>query len=1161
MPRTETPDIAPGFVVIHANRMEDLRQLLTEWMQANPLAPLENEILLVQSNGMAQWLRLAVAEQTGIAASLSIELPARFLWGAYRAVLGEAVVDGMPPLDESRLVWRLMQCLPDCLADPAFAPLARFVAHDPDGRARYQLCARLADLFDQYQVYRADWLADWAAGRDVLSDGRGGRVPVPQAQRWQPVLWRHLLASLQQQPGRTELPAARSEIHRRFVEALHRAERRPPGLPRRVIVFGISSLPAQVLEALAAIGRHALVLLCVHNPCQHYWADIVDQHELLRARRRRQPRKPGMPEDLDEHSHHLHANPLLASLGKQGRDYIRLLDEFDDPQAYRARFDRIDLFVPPVDPDDPAPILLQQVQQAILDLSPLPTEAAQRALVRAGDDSIRFCIAHSPQREVEILHDQLLALFEAGQDDLRPRDVIVMVPDIRNYAPHIEAVFGQFEQNDSRHIPFSIADQQPRLTEPVLRVFDQLLELPQSRVPVSEVIDLLEVPAVRKRFGLAADDIPLLHRWVRESGIRWGLDAGHRHSLNLPEDWSANSWRFGLRRMLLGYASGEGAEWAGIEPFAAVSGLAAEPVGALVDLVDALDAQRRLLAAETTVAVWGDRLRAMIERFVEPVDEADRQAVDRVLAALESWQTACADAGFDGVLPLATVRQAVQAELDAPRLSQRFLVGRVTICTLMPMRAVPFKVVCLLGMNDGAYPRSMPPLDFDLMARGTGYRPGDRSRREDDRYLFLEALLSARSQLLLSWVGRSPRDNARLPPSVLVAQLRDYLAAGWRVEAGDDLLDHLTTEHPLQPFSPRYFEDNGLFTYAREWRRVHDGVAAAAGQPILTPPDTLDETVLDATLLARFLRHPVRSFFDQRLKVRLQDQDERVEDIEPFGLDGLDRHQLAGQLVEAGRLAGEADWLDGIALEGERLRRAGRLPLGAAGDEALEQLSAQSGEVLKRYFPLCRDWPDILPPQSLDFDLDLGDGRVLRFEDWAEGIRANGDARLQWVLNPDALRDGNKRWKWHKLLSGWLRHLSANAAGLNLGTCHIGADAVMTLQPMTADTARALLTTLAECWVAAQCAPPPLACKTGFAWVKAYREALEKHDDPEQAGEAAAKKARDQYLSGFNRTGERDQEPALARAWPELDALLEAGLPQWAERLYGPLVEAVEENP
>src|SRR5690606_9535507 len=123
--------------------------------------------------------------------------------------------------------------------------------------------------------------------------------------------------------------------------------------------------------------------------------------------------------------------------------------------------------------------------------------------------------------------------------------------------------------------------------------------------------------------------------------------------------------------------------------------------------------------------------------------------------------------------------------------------------------------------NDGDYPRPRAPAHFDLTEND--YRPGDRSRRDDDRYLFLEALLSARERFYLSWVGRSVVDNAESPPSVLVAQLRDHLADVLHSESGyDNVLEQLTTEHPLQGFSREYFRsaspESRLFTYSREWR-------------------------------------------------------------------------------------------------------------------------------------------------------------------------------------------------------------------------------------------------------------------------------------------------------------------------------------------------------
>ncbi|WP_079459504.1 exodeoxyribonuclease V subunit gamma, partial [Pseudomonas aeruginosa] len=456
-----TTALTPGFMIVHGNRLDDLRDLAVSWMRRYPLAPLESERVLVHSNGIAQWLKLALAEDPredgggggGIAAALEVQLPAQFLWQAYRAVLGRESIPEVSELDKAPLTWRLMRLLPGLLERPEFRTLQRFLADDADLRKRHQLAERLADLFDQYQVYRGDWLDDWSQGRDQLRTANGQARPLGADERWQAELWRALLADV----GADSLARSRSGVHRRFIEALRSASAAPRALPRRVVVFGISSMPAQTLEALAALARFSQVLLCVHNPCRHHWADIVADKDLLRHEYRRQQRRAGVPADLDEDRQHQHAQPLLAAWGKQGRDYINLLDSYDDPDSYRNLFGevnggRIDLF------SEEAPHgLLGQLQDDILELRPLAeTREHWPPVAPRSDASIRFHVAHSAQREVEILHDQLLARFNADPS-LKPRDVIVMVPDINAYAPHIEAVFGQVPRDDQRFIPYTLA--------------------------------------------------------------------------------------------------------------------------------------------------------------------------------------------------------------------------------------------------------------------------------------------------------------------------------------------------------------------------------------------------------------------------------------------------------------------------------------------------------------------------------------------------------------------------------------------------------------------------------------------------------------------------------------------------------------------------------
>ncbi|WP_018989375.1 exodeoxyribonuclease V subunit gamma [Aromatoleum toluclasticum] len=1171
-------ELTGGLMVIHGNHPEALRDVLVAWMKRHPLAPLENELILVQSNGIAQWLKMALAADEaaggcGIAAALDAFLPSRFVWQAYRAVLGGEAVPEVSPFDKPLLVWRLMRLLPALLARDEFAPLARFLSDDEDLRKRHQLAERLADLFDQYQMYRADWLEAWAAGEDVLLTARGGREPLPAAQAWQPALWRALLEDV----GPALAGSGRAAVHTRFLDAVAgmRDAPRPPALPRRVMVFGISSLPAQTLEVLAAIAQWSQVLLCVHNPCEHYWADIVADKDLLRASGSRHARRAGMPAMLGEEELHLHAHPLLAAWGKQGRDFIGLLDEHDAGEArerYARRFaevgTRIDLFAPHGEGS-----LLHQLQDDIRDLRPLAeTRTRWPAVDPATDTSIRFHVAHGPQREVEILHDQLLAAFNADAS-LRPRDVIVMVPDIDAYAPHIQAVFGLLDAEDPRSIPFTVADQGLRHHDPLLGAVEKLLGLPQSRVAVSDVLDLLEVPALRARFGIAEDELPLLHRWVRGANIRWGLHAEQRASLGLPDGAEQNSWLFGLRRMLLGYAvgsAGDGAgnaneAWQGIEPYDEIGGLDAGLVGPLATLLERLDAAWRGLREAATVEDWCRRLRGLLADFFDPADASGAYTLQRLESALQAWQEACAAAGLAEALPLSVVREHWLAQIDDSGLSQRFFAGAVTFATLMPMRAIPFRHVCLLGMNDGEYPRTRVPMDFDLMGRD--YRPGDRSRREDDRYLFLEALLSARERLHLSWVGRSIHDNTARPPSVLVGQLRDHLAAGWRLAgrdgegAGEGLLAAITVEHRLQPFSPDYFPADGaaspLFTYAREWHDGHDGhdgVAGDATAPVPLPPLEEPEP-LTLRELADFLKEPAKVFLRRRLGVYFELPDPASEDHEPFALDALQNWQLQDELIAAQLDAlGRGDARE-AALESAlaRIERRGELAPGRFAALAQVQLAEPMASLFERYAQALADWPEVVEPdEELAFAHEAG-GAQLVVADRLGGLRRNTEgARGRLVLESGSvIKDG--KYRRDKLLGHWVAHVAGHLGGVPLTSRIVSKAGDAPINPLAPEAAQEYVCRLLEAWHEGLTRPLPLAAQTAFAWIgKGGRPDTPKDSD-------AGREARIAFDGdGFMRQGERAYSVYLARTWPDFDALWAGGeFARLADMLLRPLYDAV----
>ncbi len=1176
-------------MVLHGNRLEDLRALVMDWLARNPLPPMEDEVLLVQSNGIAQWLKMAMAaypgddmhgDGWGVAFGIDVMLPGRFQWQAYRHVLesveGPGSVPATSPFDKSRLRWRLMNLIPGREADPVFRPLMHFLGNDPDQRKRFQLAERLADLYDQYQVYRPHWLSAWAEGQDVILSPRGERQGLPVEQRWQARLWRDLLAVMPDD----QRDANRAAIHQRFLEAARSLtpDALPPRLPRRVVVFGISALPQQVLHALSALSGAVQIMLCTVNPCRHYWGDIVEQRDLLRSEYRRQRRKPGMPVQLEDAALHLHAHPLLAAWGKQGRDYLHLLDAHDNPQTYEQRFRelqlRIDAFVPPA-PDT----LLGQLQNDIFELRPIAeTRQSWEPVDPTREHSVEFHIAHSPQRELEVLHDQLLEAFRTTPD-LRPRDVIVMVPDINGFAPYIHAVFGQFDREDPRSIPYQVSDQQLRHREPVLVALEQLLNLPRLRFRASEVLELLDVPAVRARFGLQEGDLPLIHRWVRGANVRWGLHAQQRASLGLPEHEELHSWRFGLQRMLMGYAIGSPAEdladWEGIVPFDEITGLQAALIGPVYRLVEALDHHRQALQTPRRPLEWVEQFHTLMADFLEPGSPREEQVLGQLRDGLDAWLEECQEADFDQPLPLAIARESWLGRLDEARLSQRFLGGAVTFATLMPMRAIPFRQVCLLGMNDTDYPRKTTQMDFDLMARPGQYAPGDRSRREDDRYLFLEALLSARERLYVSWSGRSLQDNSERPHSVLVGQLRDHLAAGWRMagveekKAGRALLRALTTEHPLQPFSEAYFtepeaplttEDSTSvarrLTYAAEWEHLHRQPVQPEREPERVPlPLWVPEGDISLRQLAEFLRDPVEAFFRQRLNVYFRNEDPTGEDDEPFGFDGLGAWQQKDALLQplGLQLALEPNRNPESLLTRavEQRQRAGDFPPAPFGGLVSRDMADEIHATLTRYHEALQHYAQPVDPQPeirLEAAVPVHDPETaariqvnLGLTDSVEQLRQAPDgSRSRLVLVTSNLHQG-KSYNWSVIVRHWPAHLATQVVFPRTPTRLFSPTDDLHIPGMDAEQARGQLIVLLQAWVEGLQQPLPTTAALGMEGLQLLDGAENDHlPDPGK-------------LQPIFDT-QRERSPGLARCFDTLEKLIatEAFLPT-SRRLYGTL--------
>ena len=889
--------------LISSNDLTELTSIFADQAIKTGGDPFVPATILVQSYGTGQWLKLQVAKQLGIAANLECLLPAHFIWKLYQNLLD---IPDLLPLQDDLLAFRLMARLQET-KEPA---LKHYLSQPGDADLRcYQLAKQLSQVFEQYLMYRPDWILDWQMGEDPI-------VNNPQA--WQASLWQSLI---NQEPELTEVH--RAALHRRLMTRLN-DEINIKELPERLSIFGIASLAPLQLETFRRLAELIDVDIYFMNPCQHYWGDIVS-NKIKSHRSVQQLLKPSSSDPLNDYSHV--GNPLLASMGQQGREFLELLLEQSETQT-------VEHFS-----EDHPTTALGLLQADILELTFGGEFAAdpkpEIKKLSHDDHSIQFHSSHSKAREIEILLDQLREMIRSHH--VNPSDIIVMAPAIDDYVPLIKASF-------TGNLAFGIADQSRKNQSTILSSVITILTLGHSRLTNVEIMGLLEVPAIARKFGIKAADIEQLEEWISDTGIRWEWDGATKAAnWNVPAI-DQNTWQFGIQRMLLGLMmEQQQGLYQQRMPYDMSSG-DIPLLEKLLSLLKELNSLRKQLLQAKTPEQWRLLLRQILNDFylcwdTEVLDlDYLKSQLNKLLEDLESCQ-------LNQPISLDFITYWIQKKINEPASSMRFISGGVTFSTMVPMRSIPFKVVCLIGMNDGEYPRKRAVSPFDLMAR-TEYRKGDQSRRQDDRYLFLEALLSARQILYISYQGRNARDNKLCPASVLVGELKDYC---------NQVFSPIpVTDHPLQPFSTRYYQDTNLPTFVQEW---YSGLVSEKGtrafvnsQPLPLPENQLN----NLQELVQFYRHPGRYFMKQRLNVSLEATTDFLNENESFNQDPLEKYQLTHSALTA-LISGssEATWTDEQIASGTIMDNPAGLSLARSNlSQAkllLNQINPYQGDDLKSY--------------------------------------------------------------------------------------------------------------------------------------------------------------------------------------------------------------------
>ncbi len=906
--------------IYHSNCLEPLLGHLATTLDRPLNHPFEPETIVIQNQGMARWLAIELAKKRSLSANIEFPFPASFIWKVFQSQLKET--PDTSAFDKEVLAWRIQALLPSLIQKTGFEALSHYLSNKSAPLKTFQLAYNIADVFDQYMVYRPDWIMAWQRGEET---------------HWQAQLWRALTE------GQSALH--RCELIQNFIVLHEQCKLNPSSLPERITVFGASAMPPAYLDVIARLADVTEVNCYLLNPCLSYWGDIIPERDISRLRALWQ--KHGK---TDASEYYTVGNSLLASLGKSGRDFQELLHQYPSIDN--------DLFIAPE-----GNTLLANIQTDILLLS----EASKDTAPFSSDDrSLQLHVCHSPMREIEVLHDQLLYCFEQDPT-LTPQDIIVMAPDIDVYAPYIEAVFAT--TNRQQFIPWSIADRSVTQEQPLIQVFLQLIQLPGSRFSATEILSLLETPEISKHFDIDEKSLESIRQWIQESGIRWG------------ESENPNSWHFGMQRMLLGYAMPpEKRLFNNILPFSGIEGTNSAVLGQLQFFISQLSTFKSKLNKTYKPKEWVHLLYQLLDTFFE-VDEESNAVLQIIRDTLDQFVQHTEIAQFETPLALPVIQDYLKAHLGNVSQSQRFITGQTTFCTMQPMRSIPFKVVCLLGMNDSDYPRHQRPLGFDLINQSP--RKGDRSRREDDRYLFLEALLSARNTFYISYIGRSIHDNSVKIPSVLVSELFEYIETGYTVTTGK-ISKQLTTEHPLQPFNQRYYQgDSKLFSYNDTW--LVDSKSENKPLPFISTPLCEPEESYKTVQLAQlinFFKNPSRFFLKERLGIHLEEYDEALEESEPFDLDPLQRYQLKQTMLQS--VLEESGLSDDYAF----YNASGILPYGGFGKITYKEQQEAVDHFKDKLLPFIEN----SKLDDLEIDLKIG-GFTL--QGWLTSITPKGRTRYR----------------------------------------------------------------------------------------------------------------------------------------------------------------------
>ncbi|WWP02192.1 MAG: exodeoxyribonuclease V subunit gamma [Candidatus Dasytiphilus stammeri] len=813
------------FKLYHSNHLDIHQMLVSYYMKHMPLAnPLTSEIIIVQSISMSEWLKKKFLEDLSIIANITTYSSfTDFIWDMFICVLSDIPSESF--LSKENIMWKLMTILPNMDKNPECEIFNTYLSRDFDKCRLLQLAMSIAELYNIYLIYRPEWLIRWERGEWVNNISM-------KTQKWQACIWNKII----QYTRDLNQPILHfANLYQIFIQKIDETKKIIKGLPERVFVFS-NSIPPIYLNILKALSNQLNIHFFFTNPCRYYWSDSY-----LPKQKDQTDKKTSFIFHLNEIPKY--GNPLLASWGKIGSDSLYLLSNID----YRAE---IDAFVD-INPNN----LLHIIQHDILELEDHSINftkenlkfSKKKRLLNPEDQSLRIHICYNQLCEIEILQYELFKIISENPE-LKPSDIIVIVSDIDHYAPFIQAVFGNY--SSEYYLPFSIYDINVRQKYSVIQVFLKIITICDhwDKFSSEEIINLLELPILRLKFNINDKNLSDLRSNLNELDIIWT----NFNSLIISGNTNNLSDFFNINKQILD----------------------SDLVEHLIIFLTYLHKWRIFLSKSRLFIEWKPICHHLINDFFIR-DVADNNTEEILIFIENQWDKILSYGiiNYTERVSIKLLSNVLISCLDQKKNAPNFFDNVIHFCTMMPRRgAIPFKVVCMIGMNDEFYkfPSSSPAVVFNLMIQNP--QCGDMTNRHEDRYYFLEALISARKIFYISYIIRAFQYKTELLQLGFVGEIIDYIAYSFYLPE-TKLLDldisaqivrkHLIILHTystsfdyLKMIKNHLLKDNNKIYKNKSYKKFTLKKVLA---PIFNDIKLKD--------LIRFWQHPVRTFFNKRLSV------------------------------------------------------------------------------------------------------------------------------------------------------------------------------------------------------------------------------------------------------------------------------------------------------